>query len=260
MSATRRPGRRTQGMERVGTGMDGAINRRLNAGDGARRFNDAHPSDEPAWTAMAGQLEERLRRAEDVARSRVVFDGESRAGTASARKLRRQVARGLLRVLIRAGQAAARSEPALGPRFRPIPPGLSSRGFLAAAQGVVEAAREQLATLAPLGATQEVIDQTAALLEQFRAASERAAVARNARVQARAQLQVLAAEVMDLVLRLDAFYKHRFVDQPDTLQAWTSARNVVGPFRGAKIPGLPEEEITPSGEVPPAGNDVSAAA
>ena len=144
---------------------------------------------------------------------------------------RRQAQRGYLRVIIKAGQAAAKTVPALESLFRAIAPDLSNRGFLTEARALLATAVEHAEAIAPHGATPELVAAATALVEQCSTALEAAVSARSRRVEATAGLKEATADVMDLVIRLDAFNRHRYIDDPEQLAAWVSAKNVLGPGR-----------------------------
>ena len=56
---------------------------------------------------------------------------------------------------------------------------------------------------------------------------QRGAEGRRVHIGARANLEVVSDEVVQIVKILDGYNRHRFVAQPDLLAAWTYARNVV---------------------------------
>jgi hypothetical protein len=234
--------------------------RKLDMGDRVRGFNAAHPSPDPAWVGLAQQLDERCARAAELAEVQAGRAAEARASTAHHMKLRRRLRTGLVRVLVKAGQTAAKTDPSLEQRFRPVRGGAASREFITAVRALVTAAREHGDALASHGAPPELIDRAAALLDQYVTATREGLTALNARVEAGAALKEVTAEVVGLVGRLDALNRDRFLDEPELLTAWASARNVLGPFRSqngngnGNGTGSPDAGITPE-PTPPSGTD-----
>jgi len=207
--------------------MNGGIRRKLNGAEGARDFIRTNPSEDPAYQTLGQRLDEGLGEARRHAEEQAGKTAEARAATALFQRTRKQAQRGYLRMIVKAGEAAAKANPALASRFRMIPVKLSNRGFLTEARALLATAVEQAEAIAPFGATPQVVAEATALVDRAAQALEAAVHARNKRVLATAGLDEATADVMDVVIRLDAFHQHRFVDDPDRLTAWRSARNVL---------------------------------
>lgn len=210
--------------------MRAQLRRKLDMGDRVRGFNAVHPSPDPAWVGLAQQLDAACTRASELAELQVTKDGETRTGTANASLLRRRLVSGLLRVVIRAGRTAE-VEPSVQQKFRLQPRLHPWRAFVAEAGAILKAAREHAGSLAPRGATPELIEKAAARLEQYVTTVREAEAAMTARVEAVAEFKQVIRRVSDLVKRLDAYNRDRFVNDPELLAAWASVRSVGEPSR-----------------------------
>lgn len=206
--------------------MNRDVRRKLDGAVGARSFVRSHPSDGPGYAQLAARLDEGLAQADALAETQVKAMAESRSLTAQGRRLRRQAQKGYLALIVRAGQAATRTDPERASLFQPVSSALSVRGFLTEARALLAAAREHADALTPHGAPPEVVAAATELVEQCVATADAAAAARARQVQATAGLGEIADDVADVLVRLDAFNRHRFVEEPELLAGWLSARNV----------------------------------
>ena len=232
--------------------MNGEVRRKLDMADRVRVFNRTHPSGDAGLPPLSEQLDERVVRAEAVAamqRSGRLAEG---AGTARRRELRAKLQQGLLRLLVRAGEAAAKEVPELAKRFQLPSLGATSRTFLTAARTMLTEARQRPELFVRFGMSAPLLDELGGLLDQYGTSVEEAFTGRQQHVAARAELQEIASEIMDLVERIGSYYRHRFRDDPDELAAWESASNLIGPFRG--------QAVTPAPPPPPADGGIAAAA
>jgi len=239
--------------------MERAVRRKLDAAEGARAFSRSHPSDVAGHTRLVEQLDAGLGEVAQAVQTQVAAEAERRGAAEQTARIRRQLARGYLRVIVKAGQAAAREDVALAGVFAPLSPRLTNRGFVAEARSVVIKAREHAAALEPEGADPETVSAAAELIERCAAGLEGAAEARNRRVQATAMLRERCSDLMDLVERLDGFNRHRFSEDADLLTAWESARNLVSSRRRASGNGSGPAAGAGGGDaLPPTGTDQGA--
>lgn len=101
------------------------------------------------------------------------------------------------------------------------------------------------------GLADTVFDGLTQALGQFDAAVEERTQGRRTHVGASAELNALAAEVVQVVKLMDGLNRFRFAKDPESLAAWESASNVVATPRSASEPepGLD----TPAGPAPVGG-------
>ncbi|MHB1329425.1 MAG: hypothetical protein ACYC2K_14600 [Gemmatimonadales bacterium] len=145
--------------------------------------------------------------------------------------IRKHLGTGLLRLFAGAGQEAARSHPALAEEFRVIRVSGPSLGFLTRAESLVAATQANLEVVQPFGVEPGMIDEATALLAEFETSAHQASEAKAARIQARAELFPVAAEMMNLLRRLDGLNRHRYARDSARLASWMSAFRSPGPLK-----------------------------
>ena len=111
--------------------------------------------------------------------------------------------------------------------------------------------------LVKYGLADTVFDGFTQALDQFDAAVEEGTQGRRTHIGASAELNALAAEVVQVVNLMDGLNRFRFAKDPEALAAWESASNVVATPRPASEPESGPE--TPQGPAP-AGGEVRPAA
>lgn len=229
--------------------MNAITRSKLDMGDRALNFSRAHPDASPGYTAALTGLEQRLTRAQQLAR--VQQEGINQRKAANARKnhLRRQMRRTQLRHLARVAKVAARETPELAGKFVLRSEPRAYRSFRALAGTMVAEAQTQKELLVKHGLADTVLDSLVQSLDQFDRAITEGTDALRAHVSARAELDVLGDEVVDIVQVMDALNRFRFADDAAVLAEWETVSNIISPARSAD-----DETETPTegGEVKPA--------
>ena len=230
--------------------MNAKTRTKLNMGDRALNFSRAHPDASPGYAAALAGLEERLTRARQLAQ--VQQEGINQRKAANARKshLSQQMRKTQLRHLARVAKVATRETPDLAGKFVLKSQPRTYRSFRALAGTMVAEAQTQKELLVKHGLADTVLDGLVQSLEQFDRATTEGTDALRAHVSARAELDVLGDEVVDIVQVMDALNRFRFADQAAVLAEWESVSNVIGPPRPAS-----DEPATPpiaGGEIKPA--------
>ena len=110
---------------------------------------------------------------------------------------------------------------------------------------MVEEAQRHKDMLIKHGLVEQILDSLSESLDQFDEVVQHGAEGRRVHIGARANLEVVADEVVQIVKILNGYNRHRFIAQPDLLAAWTSARNVVRA-------GTPSDTPPQSGQIQPA--------
>lgn len=218
-------------------------------GDRALNFSRAHTDASPGYAAALAGLEQRLIRAQQLARTQQ--DGINQRQAANARKngLRRQMRKTQLRHLARVARVAARENPDLNGKLvlkgapRPF------RSFRALAGTMVAEAQTGKELLVKYGLADTVLDSLVQSLDQFDRAMGESTDALRAHVSARAELDVLADQVVDIVGVMDALNRFRFADDAAVLAEWDTVSNVMTPVHTTDKPAVPP---TSGGEVKPA--------
>lgn len=218
-------------------------------------FERAYPSEDASHTALVTRLGEVVSQITARFTEALTGSDQRHAATVQRKALRRQLVR-RARHVEAVVRAASETTPALLEVFTPAPRRASNREFIIAVRRLIELATIHQEVLIAAGLGNSVIGELATLLEQFDAISTAADAGLRERITANADLLALTADGMALVGLLDGLNAIRFEGQPVPLAAYTSARNVFGPFtRGGE---LLDEEIT--GTIPPAPRADDAAA
>ena len=221
--------------------MDARVRRKLDMADRVREFNRVHPPEDATIASVVARLDELIVRAHTLATQQRGGQISQQAGNARRRALRRSLHRGLLRLLSRVGEMAAKDRPDLADRFRLPSIRLPHRAFMTAAGAMVAEARANQEAFIRAGMPGYLIDEVGQVLEQYTEATDKASGGRRDHIGARADLKIVAAEIVAVVEVVDGLNRHRFQNDPEQLAAWESAAKVVTLHRTANGTG-------PSGE------------
>ena len=103
------------------------------------------------------------------------------------------------------------------------------------------------------GLAETVLESLTRTLDDFDRAIERGNEGRRQHVGASAELDTVGDELVQIVRMMDGLNRVRFASDSESVAAWESASNTLGPARssGIKPPG-PTEPPTSGGEVKPA--------
>jgi hypothetical protein len=230
--------------------MNRQVSSRLEMGARALEFSRAHPVESSGYVTALKQLEEQLARSEQLAGEQERGTTEARAATARKRDLKRAIRRSQLVHLGRVAERAAKEAPGLVEKFDLPRIPTRNLAFRTVARTMVEEAQQQKELLVKHGLVAEVLDSLGQSLDQFDQAVERGAEGRRIHIGARANLDAVSDEVVQIVRLLDGYNRHRFAAVPDLLAAWTAASNVVGPPHPAEKPVTPAAAT--GGQIKPA--------
>jgi hypothetical protein len=230
--------------------------RQLEMGQRVLEFSRQHADPSPGYVTAAARLQERLQRAEQLARQQV--DGRSEVRTATLRKaeLRRLMLSAHLRHLTNVAQFAAVDDPEALQKFDFPPDATTYLAFRTVAAGMVAEAESRKELLMKHGLSEEVLSDLKVVLEQFETAVEQGAAGRLAHVGATAELVTVGEEIVQMVKVMNALVRIRFANQPELLAAWESASNVVTFARPEPTP-VPVGTTPPIGTIPPTGTTPS---
>jgi hypothetical protein len=227
--------------------------RKLDMATRVLEFTRLHQDTSPAFVAAVSRLQERLARADQLARQ--FNDGRSAVRVATARKieLRRMITRTHLHHLASVAEVASVEEPELARKFVIPHDAGTYRGFQAAASGLAAEAQSRKDLLLKHGLAEEVLTGLDVALDQFETALEQGAAGRLTHIGARSQLNTVAEEAGQIVKVMAGLIRTRFVSQPDLIAEWESASNVVAAPKS-------QDATPPSGGTPPTGGEVKPAA
>lgn len=212
--------------------MKATIRRKLDMAGRVLGFCRAHPTTDPGYSTILAHFEDQLTRAEQLAKMQHGGLVAERASTASRRQLRR-VVHDELRHLARVGVLATKTQPELAKHFRLPRINANSQAYRTAARAALDEAIARRDLLLAHGMASSLIDDLSAALTQYDEAVEQARAGRLAHVGAVAELAAVTAELMDIVRYFDGLNRYRFRNDAELRAAWASARNIVGPSRGA---------------------------
>jgi hypothetical protein len=207
--------------------MDARIRRRIEVGKRALIFSSAYPDESAGYAVALARLAARVKRADQLFLQQ--REGKVEVHAAALRKveLRRTMQLLHLAHLAAAAEAASVEVPQLRQRFK-LP--RASRAFMAfgtAARAIEAEALQWKETLERYGMASPVLDSFRQSLEEFESASQRVESGRMAHIEARAELEKIAREVVHTVKLMDGFIRLRFARDGEALAAWNSARKVM---------------------------------
>jgi len=81
-----------------------------------------------------------------------------------------------------------------------------------------------------------LIEDLARMVADFEAASENARKARRDHIDARADLEVISAELVEQVKVLDGITRYKFGNDPEVMTEWKAARQMLGQPRNGGTP------------------------
>ncbi len=211
--------------------MDAKTRRTLEMATRALNFSLAHPDPNPGYVAALSRLEASVARAEQLAVQQRDGFGEVRAASAQKRELRRKMRRTHLRHLATVAEAADKERPGLAEKFVLAPEAAPYMAFRAAAQGFASQVQTEKELLVEHGLLEPIFESFTQSLQEFDRAVERGTEGRRAHVGARAELDAIADEAIQIVRYMDGLNRFRFASDPESLAGWQSNSNIFGPPR-----------------------------
>jgi hypothetical protein len=209
--------------------MNLSIRRKLEMAARVRDFARAHPDANPGHTAAVARLEDRVARAEALAQQEVA-GRKTVTGAVVARDQLRGEIRGTIALLVGLARPAAREEPELAAGIVRPRTNVSNQSFLTGARVAAATAVGHRELLQRYGMPDTFPEDLGRMLDRFEATLNEKHAGRAAHVGARAELNAVTAEIMQLVGQLDALNRFRFKRDAEAIGAWRSARNVAWPL------------------------------
>jgi hypothetical protein len=209
--------------------MNIAIRRKLDMAGRVRDFCRTHPDQNPGHTAAVARLEERLARAEALAKQEVAGRLAVSGAVANKEQLRQEIQQ-TVALLAGLAEPAAREEPDL--RFVIVRPSiqLSHQAFLTRARVAADTAAAHKEVLIRYGMLEDFLTSLTAALDRFEQVLNEKHAGRAAHIGARAELDAVTSEIMLIVRQLDALNRFRFRKDAESLAAWKSAKDVAWPL------------------------------
>ena len=239
--------------------MNRLVSRRLNMAVRVRDFCDTNPSPDPSFGSVLGRLKEAINRMVALGSRQVSGILSRHASTVNRQQIRRQLRNDLLRHLVTIAQDASAEKLGLGEKFEVPGHNLSSARFLAASKAMLELGVAEKEVLVKHGLSDKLLDDLATTVAELEGSITATNTSREEHIAARAELQQVGDEVLQLVQMMDGINRYRFRNDPHLLVAWEAARHVVtGPQPKSEtpeqVPAAPAQPATsgPTGEVKPA--------
>jgi len=211
-----------------------------------RDFSRAHPAADGSYAAVLARLEDRIARMEAVARQQQGGYLAAHSAVIRRRALRRRLHHELLRHLVTVAGAAEAEESGLGEHFRIPSANASHEAFRALARQMLEQGQANKELLAKHGLADQLLPELAAAVDEFDASVVVSNEARRDHVGARAELEAVSDEVMQIVEVLDGLNRYRFGGKAELRAAWESARNVVSGPSAVGAEPVKEGEVKPA--------------
>jgi hypothetical protein len=231
--------------------------KKLEMGKSVLEFSRQHPDPSPGFTAAVALLQERLARADQLARQQ--FDGRSEVHAATARKreLRRLMKRAHLHHLSNVAELAAEEEPEMVQKLKFPSDASTYLAFQTAAEGMAAEAESRKELLMKHGLSDEVVSDLKVKLGEFDAVVQQGSAGRLAHVGASAELLSIAEEIVQVVQVMNGLVRIRFANQEELLAAWESASSVVAIPKPETKPATGTGGSTSSGTTSPGGTTPS---
>jgi hypothetical protein len=209
--------------------MNVEIRRKLDMARRVRDFCRTREAPTPGYAAAVTRLEERLSRAEALAKQEVAGKLAVAGAVANKEQLRHEIQQ-TMALLAGLAEAAAREAPDLAAGVaRPLAQ-LGHQAFLTRARVAADTASAHQELLVRYGMPESFLTDLGTALDRFEQALNEKHNGRAAHVGARAELEAVTAEIMLLVKQLDALNRFHFRKDAESLAAWKSARDVVWPL------------------------------
>jgi len=238
--------------------MNRLVSRRLNMAVRVRDFCETNPSADPSFVSVLGRLKEAINKMVALGSRQVSGILSRHASIVNRQQIRRRLRNDLLRHLVTVAQDASAEKPGLGDQFEIPGSNLSNARFHAASKAMLELGVAEKEVLVKHGLSDKLLDDLATAVAEYEGSITVTNTSREDHIGARAELQQVSDEVVQLVQMMDGINRYRFRGDPHLLVAWEAARHVVsGPQPKAETPAdstaLSQAGSTgPAGEVKPA--------
>ncbi|MEP6689463.1 MAG: hypothetical protein ABJC36_14025 [Gemmatimonadales bacterium] len=226
--------------------MNRTVSRRLNMAVRVRDFCETNPSADPSFVSVLGRLKEAIDRMVSLGSRQVSGLLSRHASTVNRQQIRRGLRNDLLRHLVTIAQDAAAEKPGLGDQFEIPGHNLSSARFYAVAKAMLELGVAEKEVLIKHGLSDQLLNDLAVAVAEFEGSITATNTSREEHIGARAELQQVSDEVLQLVQMMNGINRYRFRGDPHLLVAWEAAKHVVsGPQVKSEAPAAPEAPSQP---------------
>jgi len=208
--------------------MNTDVRRKLEMAARVREFVRTHSATESSYAPALTRLEEHLTRAEAIAARQHTGRTVAKGARDRRKELRHILHFQLLRYLTAVGSVAATSRADLAARFK-LPHGnATNSAFVTSVKALIAVAEEQKELLVQEGMDAALLEDLKARVSEFEAALQTVLTARRDHIGARADLEVITAELLKVVKVLDGITRYRFGMNPEKMAEWKAVRQVLG--------------------------------
>ncbi len=202
---------------------------KLDTGGTVEEFCRLHPLDTSAGTSVVERLVGLNDRGGTLAQQHRFGTLGVKSSVIEKANIRRLI-RLDLESLHRLATTAATAQPEIGIRFSLPYATVSHQVFLATARSALAQAQGAVDVLLGYAMPEDLLARIAENLGRYERAVSVKDNSRAAHVGARAELDEVADDIMEVVRHLDALYSLKYRDNPELQAAWKSARNVPWPI------------------------------
>ena len=224
--------------------------RKLEMAERVREFTRARATSEPSYAPVLTKFQELITRAQQI----VARQHQGRLDATGARDrrkdLRRMLQFQLVHYLVAVGSVATKDQAELAARFKLPSTNSTNTVFLTSVKALLVVAEGQRDLLVQGGMEPALLENLGRMVADFEAVSEAARTARRDHIGARADIEVIATELMEQVKVLDGITRYHFGNDPEVMAEWKAAKQVLG------LPRNGNESTPPTG----APSDVKQAA
>ena len=205
------------------------IRRKLDMAGRVRDFCRTHTdAKNSGYTAAVARLEDRLTRAEALARQEVAGHQAVAGAVANKLHIRLDIHKTIALLAGLAGPASREEAELTKGIARPDVNG-SHQAFLTRSRVAAATGSSHKDLLIRYGMPETFLEELGSALDRFEEALNQKHNGRAAHVGARAELEAVTAEVMLIVRQLDALNRFHFRADAESLAGWKSARDVAWP-------------------------------
>ena len=230
--------------------MNTVVRRKLEMAARVLEFTRAHAASDAGYPTVLARLEELLTRAQAIAGRQHQGRTAARGAQAQRRELRRLLHAQLVHYLVAVGSFAAKDQAVVSAQFKLPDINATNSSFLTSVKALLAVAEGQRDLLVQGGMEPALLENLGRMVADFEAVSEAARTARRDHIGARADIEVIATELMEQVKVLDGITRYHFGNDPEVMAEWKAAKQVLG------LPRNGNESSPPTG----APSDVKQAA
>lgn len=218
---------------------------KLDTGGTVEEFCRLHPLATPAGTAVIERLVGLNDRGGSLAQQHRFGTLGVKSSVIEKANIRRLI-RLDLESLHRLATTAATAQPEIGIRFSLPYATVNHQVFLATARSALAQAQGAVDVLLGYAMPEDLLARIAENLGRYERAVSVKDNSRAAHVGARAELDEVADDIMEVVRHLDALYSLKYRDNPELQAAWKSARNVPWPISAPPASTTPDSSAAPA--------------